>query len=397
MFYYSSSFLLCLIISSIKSCPLKTVDSRSGCYCGIEIDGTNYIQCQPYSINQIPEFTRSYVHDKLNLSSNFIRNITHHSFQQLKVKKIFLQQNLLESIDKQSFNHNILNYLEELHLDVLNNGSLEFLCYGTWNKLRVLELKGFYLQSHEGCLEKLHRLERLIIRNSQIERFSPIFLKLPQLMELSLINNQLEYLRMDFDSSISSSSIKIFNLTFNQLRTIPNDLFNRMPHLHTLDLSHNLFENLPIIQINRFLHVNLRSNLINHLQCNDQQNSYDLSFNPLCTVEKNSGKQQLSLEQSTRLHCDCRLALFLDENLGNLSKVIGHAQPFGNETRCFTPSTLQGLFLKDLTYVQLLSTCTDDLPNNCREVSQFKKIQKHVQELITTTTTTTTSTTQGLL
>jgi hypothetical protein len=65
MFYY---YLFFLFISSIKSCPLKTVDSRSGCYCGIEIDGTNYIQCQPYSIQTIPQFTRSYIHDKLNLS-----------------------------------------------------------------------------------------------------------------------------------------------------------------------------------------------------------------------------------------------------------------------------------------------------------------------------------------
>ena len=75
-----------LFISSIESCPLKTVDIRSGCYCGIEIDGTNYIQCHPYSIDKIPEFTRSYIHDKLNLSKNFIENLTNKSFQSIKSK-----------------------------------------------------------------------------------------------------------------------------------------------------------------------------------------------------------------------------------------------------------------------------------------------------------------------
>ena len=386
MFYSSSSFLLFLIVPLIKSCPLKTVDSRSGCYCGIEIDGTNYIQCQPYSINQIPEFTRSYVHDKLNLSFNFIRNITHQSFHQLKVKKIYLQQNLLESIEPQAFNDHLLNYLEELHLDVLNNGSLEFLCYGSWNKLRVLALKGFNFQQYDSCLEKFHRLERLIIQHSRIEQFPQVFFKLPHLMELSLVNNQLEYLQIDLDLSVSSSSIKIFNLTHNQLRTIPNDLFQRMPQLQILDLSHNLFEHLPIIQINHFLHVNLSSNLINYLQLNDRQNSYDVTFNPLCTVEKNVAKHQFLLGQSTRLHCDCRLAVFLNESWFNQSKLIGDNQSFGNETRCFTPLAYQGLFLKDLTYAQLLSTCTDDLPSNCREVNHFKNIQKHAYESISTTT-----------
>lgn len=130
MFYYYYSFLFILCIVSMQSCPLQKVDSRSGCYCGIEIDGTNYIHCQPYSITEIPEFTRSYIHDKLNLSSNFIRNLTHQSFQKLKVKKIYLEENLIEFIDKRTFDNNLLNYLEELHIERLNHGNIEFLCYG---------------------------------------------------------------------------------------------------------------------------------------------------------------------------------------------------------------------------------------------------------------------------
>jgi Leucine-rich repeat (LRR) protein len=363
------------------------VDSRSGCYCGIEIDGMNYIQCQPYSIDKIPEFTRSYVHDKLNLSYNFIRNITNRSFHQLKVRKIYLQQNLIESIDKESFHSNILNYLEELHLDMLTNGSLEFLCFGTWNKLRVLGLSGFNFNQYGDCLEKFHRLEKLIIKNTQINLLTHHLYKLPNLHELSLISNQIESLNFDNNIFPSSSSIKILNLTSNQLRTIPNDLVHRMPQLQTLDLSHNLIENIPIIQFNHLININLSYNLINYIQLNDNENNYDLSFNPICTLEKTRLNENFVFKYITQLHCDCRLAFFLEDNLLNKSELIGIHQPFDNETKCSTPLTVHGLFLKDLTYEQLLTTCTDDLPMNCREVNHFKTIQKYTKDIIGIPTT----------
>ncbi|CAF0925552.1 unnamed protein product [Rotaria sordida] len=404
MFHY---YLFFLFISLIESCPLKTVDSRSGCYCGIEIDGTNYIQCQPYSIEIIPEFTRSYIYDKLNLSFNFIRNITYESFNKLRVKKIYLQNNLIEFIDKQSFNNNLLNYLEELHIDILNNGSLEVFCYGTWQKLRILELSGFNLNQHQSCFEKFHRLEKLIIKNSKINFLSSYLYQLPYLHELSLINNQIEYLNFDINnnndnhltlpSSQSSSSIKIFNLTSNQIRTISNDLFQHMPLLHTLDLSHNFIENLPLINQNNLLNINLSYNLINYIQLNDNQTNYDLSYNPICTLEKSQSKKNLFLKKITQLHCDCRLAFYLNDNLINKSKIIGINQPFDNETKCSTPISFHGLFLKDLTYEQLFSTCSDVLPVHCREVNHFQQIQNYTNYIMETTTTTITTTTTSTI
>lgn len=385
-------YLVLLGISSILSCPLKTVDSRSGCYCGIEIDGTNYIRCQPYSIENIPEFTRSYVHDTLNLSHNFIRTITNQSWSQLKVKKIYLQQNLIESIDRHAFQHHLLNYLEELHLDMLTNGSLEFLCHGTWSKLRLLELNGFNFQQHQSCLGRLHRLETLIIQNSNIQQLSYHIYKLPNLVELTLVHNQLEYLHFDQDLLTYSSSIRRLNLTDNQLRTIPNDLFYRIPQLVTLDLSHNLIENLPIIQPSNVLHLNLSHNLINYLSLNDNHHHYDFSFNPLCTLERTESNLDLTIRSSTQLHCDCRLAFFLQKNLTDKSQLIGNEQPFGNTTKCATPTIFTGLYLRDLTYEQLFSMCSYDLPEHCREVSRFEQIEIYSRELIGTTTTMTTTT-----
>jgi Leucine-rich repeat (LRR) protein len=155
-----------------------------------------------------------------------------------------------------------------------------------------------------------------------------------------------------------------------------------MSQLQTLDLSHNLIESVPIIQSNHHLNIILSYNLINYIQLNDEENNYDLSFNPICTLEKLHSNENLVFQHITQLHCDCRLAFFLEDNLENTSEIIGINQPFGNETKCSTPLAVHDLFLKDLTYEQLLVTCTDDLPMNCREVNHFKRIQKYAKDII---------------
>ncbi|CAF1355308.1 unnamed protein product [Rotaria sordida] len=381
------SFLyLILFISSIKSCPLKTVDIHSGCYCGIEIDGRNYIHCHPYSIYKIPEFTRSYIHNKLNLSNNFIEYLTNKSFHQLKVQRIYIEKNPIKFIDKQTFNNNLLHYLEELYIDTINNGSLEFLCYGIWKKLRILKLSRFNLNQYQYCFDKLIYLEKLTIQYSHIDIISHHIYKLPFLYELSLINNEIDYLNFDDQYLIYSSSIQILNLTSNQLQTIPNDLNVRLPHLITLDLSNNLFENLPLINQTTKLHINLSFNLINYFHLNHNQHLIDLSFNPICTIESTIDISNIIMNNLINLHCDCRLGFFLlKNNLTNLPKEIENNQLFGNQTICATPNIFKGQFLKDLTYEQLLTTCSLDLPNNCKEITNFQEIQQYVENLINKT------------
>jgi hypothetical protein len=369
-----------LFISSIKTCPLKTVDIRSGCYCGIEIDGTNYIHCHPYSIDKIPEFTRSYIYDKLNLSKNFIENLTNNSFNQIKVKRIYLEENPIRFIDKQSFNNNnLLHYLEELYIDTITNQNLEFLCSGIWKKLRILKLSGFNFDHYQYCFDKLDRLEKLIIKNSEINLITHHIYKLPFLYELSLINNQIEYLNFDEQYLSYSSSIRILNLTLNHLQTIPNDLNIRLPHLITLDLSHNFIENLPLMNQITTLNINLSFNLMNYFQLNHNQHFIDLSSNPICTMEKTTKEiSNILMNNLTNLHCDCRLAYFLKTNS------IDQFKLFGNQTICATPQIFQGIFLTDLTYEQLINTCSSNLPNNCKEITNFKEIQ---QELMIENTT----------
>jgi len=359
-------FLFLVLISSIQSCPLKTVDIRQGCYCGIEIDGTNYIQCHSNRIYEMPQFTRSYIHEKLNISQNFIENLTNQSFEHLKVKRIYLETNPIRSIDKQTFNHHLLHYLEELYIETIVSHSLEFLCYGTWKKLRILKLTGFNINQFEHCLENLDRLEKLTIEKSEINLVTYHIYKLPFLFELSLINNQLKELTFDFDSLSYSSSIRILNLTSNQLQTIPTDLNRRLPHLTTLDLSHNHFETIPTFNHQTTLNVNLTFNFINYIQI-DQQHFFDLSFNPICTLERLT-TTNIRLHNPTKLHCDCRLAFFLENNASMQSSY------FDNETICSSPDKYQGVHLSDLTYEQLMDSCSIELPQHCKEISNFKEL-----------------------
>lgn len=370
-----------LFIPSLNTCPLKTVDIRSGCYCGIEIDGKNYIHCHPYSIDKIPEFTHSYIHNKLNLSNNFIEYLSNKSFDQLKVQRLYLENNPIQYIDKNAFNNNLPGYLEELYIDTINNGSLEFLCYGTWKKLRILKLSRFNLNQYQYCFDKLYRLEKLIIEYSQINIISYHIYKLPFLYELSLTNNQIESINIDDQYLFYTSSIRILNLTSNQLQTVPNDLNIRLPHLITLDISHNFIEDLPLINQITKLNINLSYNLINYLHIDDNQHVMDLSFNPICTIEKILNQSDIILDNTLNLHCDCRLAYFLNKNLTNVSKRIGFVQSFSNDTVCITPEIFTGQYLRDLTYEQLISTCSVDLPNNCKEVTNFQEIEELVKNI----------------
>ena len=363
-------FLLVLITTSIDTCPLKTVNIHSGCYCGIEIDGSNYIHCHPFSIDRIPEFTRSYIHEKLNLSKNSIETLTNTSFQQLKVKSIYLEENPIKSIEKSTFNPHLLHYLEELYLETSSQHSLEFLCVGSWRKLRVLKLVGFNFQKFQSCFEHFPRLEKLIIEKSTIKSISHHISQLPFLYELSLINNHLTHFNLLEDPFSSSSSIRILNLTSNQLRTIPDDLNLRLPHLITLDLSHNRLENIPRMNQITSLNINLSSNLIQYFHLEDNRHFLDLSSNPICTMEKTMPNGNVLLNNLTHVHCDCRLTAFLTANSTEQWKA------FGNETICATPEVVRGIRLNDLTYEELKGTCSVELPAQCKEVTNFQEIQQ---------------------
>jgi hypothetical protein len=97
-------------------------------------------------------------------------------------------------------------------------------------------------------------------------------------------------------------------------------------------------------------------------------------------MENIEEKSNILLNDLTNLHCDCRLGFLLKKNSTDRLKL------FGNQTICATPQIFKGMFLKDLTYEQLMNTCSEDLPNNCKEIANFKEIQELVDQRIENTT-----------
>jgi hypothetical protein len=384
-------FVYFVYLSPIRTCPLNTVNTHSGCYCGIEIDGSNYIHCQAYTIDTIPVFIRSYVHEKLNLSTNFIRQLTDRSFQQLKVKRIYLEDNPLITIDRHAFDQNLLNYLEELHIESQSSIPVEFLCYGHWPKLRLLKLTGFNIEQYQHCFERLVRLEQLFIEKSVIDVLTASIYQLPLLVELASINNPISSLHFNVTTSSNrSSSIRRLNLTSNQLRSISPNLHEYMPQLTNLDLSHNHIDDLTWLSNATSWTINLTFNAIRSITDNIHRHVIDLSFNPLCTVDIRIDTIHILIRESTHLHCDCRLVDFLRVNHTNLSTSVGIHRPFTNETRCSTPQIFHGQYLKDLLYRQLLEQCSSDLPSHCAEVNSFQRIQIASEQYLHRNTTNTT-------
>ncbi|CAF1625020.1 unnamed protein product, partial [Didymodactylos carnosus] len=343
MIFYNILILFIYYFQLYNTCPLKTVNIQTGCYCGIEIDGTNYIHCHPYSISQIPQFSRSYIYDKLNISSNYIQSITNNSFINLRVRKIYLENNVIQTIDSHTF-ETIGNYLEELTIQVVNNyQDFNFLCYGTWKKLRYLELIGFnfsLIQSTLQCFQNLKRMEKLVIKNSILFELSHYLYTLPILNDLTLTDNQLEYLKID-NNNQQLSNVKILNLTNNLFKNTSeiSTILIKFPKLDTLDLSYNKFNQFsqPSLQVsninfshNHFIYLTFDNNLLlNNI-------NYDFSSNQLCTLNNNKtyyheqNHYYINLSNN-RIHCDCRLAYFLfnnDQQLLLLSSKISTSHIF---------------------------------------------------------------------
>lgn len=93
------------------------------CKCGIKIDGHIYIYCARKQLKHLPKFTRSSIlYDELILSGNQIDRVQAQSFNGLKVKRLLLDDNPIQYIERNSFNE-LANYLEELIISVSSMNS----------------------------------------------------------------------------------------------------------------------------------------------------------------------------------------------------------------------------------------------------------------------------------
>lgn len=249
-------------IRSQSTCPViqptSAANSNSNdqkCKCGIKIDGHIYIYCARKQLKQLPKFTRSSIlYDELILSGNQFEKIQVNSFNGLKVKRLLLDDNPIETIEPQSFVE-LANYLEELIISVLAENRktrLESSLFQSLLNLKVVKLSGMAIDDQTVLKQNLfNRTRKLEIINlvdcnlASIERFALNGVE-TSLRELNLDNNQLDSPNELFNEIKRMKRLQLLNLSRNRIKhmlefvaeSVPSEmLFSVEPF--EIDLSFN--------------------------------------------------------------------------------------------------------------------------------------------------------------
>ena len=306
-----SKFLVLISLIGMAKCQFFASGHQSFsqiCQSGIREDNTNYIYCARRGLTEVPMFSKNNViYDELVLSDNKIKSLGPNSFSRIKVKKVFLNGNPIETIEQQTFSK-LENNLEELWLDSILNTYPDYdiqpwmigmpKAIANLRNLNTLRLKGFYVKTLDSSiLKRLNRLEILSLKFCSIEKLDAdafdglknnlkelyldgnllqsvptealTLVKFKQLRVLSLSQNIIKILDINsFGYGVSSELIRL-DMSYNGLRQIDSNAFNSFNRtLKELLLQNNELNsyNLKFVQhLPNLSELNLDFNLINQL------------------------------------------------------------------------------------------------------------------------------------
>ncbi|XP_061171593.1 leucine-rich repeat and immunoglobulin-like domain-containing nogo receptor-interacting protein 1 [Saccostrea echinata] len=219
-----------IVLSASDDCPLN-------CTCK-----DNLVKC--HGCNSVPQqFGNFSVIEILDLSHNNLTSLTKNDFEKfINLQKLYLNENKISDIENGTFSSLV-------HLSVLNLSC---------NSLSTIK---------EGVFCNLKSLSILYMKRNSIENLSlDVFHNVPKLQYISLAENGL----YGFDAcTFQIRSLRILVLDNNSLSSIPSNIFNCTPNLHTIRLNLNrithisdyTFSNLPNISS-----VSLDYNRITHLE-----------------------------------------------------------------------------------------------------------------------------------
>ncbi|CAF3713529.1 unnamed protein product [Rotaria socialis] len=274
--YYT---LILTFIKQIFSCPIP-FNIQSKCRCAITETGRVYIYCARKQLTVVPNFDNSnIIFDELVLSGNRISIVQKNAFSGLKLRKLELQSNPLETIENNAF-IDLANYLEEFILSttvitsqLTTRTFLQIL--SELPNLKRLSLRLFNLSNSLNIanntnliLRKLTQLSLqscLLTEINDIEIFANLF---PNLERLDLSENRLEYFNIPLISSLKK--LKVFILSKNKIRhlnihpSLSTMTLNPSNSLIELDLSYNgietINENIFELVSSQLEILNLRNN-----------------------------------------------------------------------------------------------------------------------------------------
>ncbi|XP_061171594.1 slit homolog 3 protein-like [Saccostrea echinata] len=208
------------------------------------------VKCHGY--NSVPQqFANISVIKVLDLSNNNLTVLTKKDFEKfINIEKLYLNDNEISDIENRTFSSLI-------HLSLLNLSC---------NSLKRIEKGVFYSLKSLSILY----MKRNLIKNLSLDAFHNV----PNLQYISLAENLLN----NIDSCTSPiPSLRILDLDYNSLLSIPSNVFNCTPNLHTISLNFNrishildyTFSNLPNItsvslDYNRIIHIEIFSFEVRH-------------------------------------------------------------------------------------------------------------------------------------
>ncbi len=290
--------LACLTASLFaqSTCPVKTTFNQQRCKCGIKTDGQIYIYCARKQLTQLPEFTRSSIlYEELILTGNQISHINTNDFRGLRVKRLYLDDNPIQSIEPNALTE-LANYLEELVISVdrtqvvYDRPQLPARLFKSLLNLKIVKLTGLqvtdidsgYLDS--SLFNRTRKLEVIHLTDCGLKSLAPYAFSGVEysLRELNLDNNQIGSADVAFNELERMRRLEVLVLSRNKIRRL--DRFSG--HYATDSVGSEL---------------TMGSNLISGLQASAKSLEIDLSFNAINHIDRFAFAGQ-SLSATTKLN-----------------------------------------------------------------------------------------------
>ncbi|XP_048520977.1 chaoptin isoform X2 [Dendroctonus ponderosae] len=221
-----------------------------------------------------------YVHGlkHIDLSDNNIGTIENNAFKDIgySLEQLHLAHAFSSSVTSiPGDGIKVLNNLEYLDLSnnkfrIMEENSFHFL-----GKLRKLELQDNIIETiHKGTFQSdIHsNLEQIYLSFNTLKSISQhTFVHLPKLEQLHIDDNKLETLERR--SFMNLERLKRLNLKGNKLATISYEAFQNLPELEHLDMSYNKIEKFDFNILDQvgtlaMFHLNVSHNVLNKLVLN---------------------------------------------------------------------------------------------------------------------------------
>ncbi|XP_071851274.1 uncharacterized protein [Apostichopus japonicus] len=325
---------------------LKSYEVRGAILCGGDAKCTcrktnKYYEmdCSNKSLGNFPTNIPSNV-TKINFTVNNLKFIPKDAFMnQLNLKDLFLQRNMIEIISDGAFNFN-----SKMKVIDMTNNTLSHLpgkIFWKTTNLATLKLSENELNFlPDELLHKTPNLKELQLSRNKLQDLSEnIFMNLKHLVTIILSRNFIHTLPPKIFSSLSS--VETLKISRNQISSCDENTFSSNKILADVDISHNYISKLP----DRIFHQNAK--LV----------TLDISFNGLTYLPKNLITKCTNLRN---FHIAENQLSSIPEGFFRASPNISLLSMSGNRFHTLTKESFSGL--KSLHYFSLTRNKITTLP-----------------------------------